>query len=511
MKHLNRKLRALSLIGLSLLVFVVSLALNVAFADTVQNTDFQKQSFSKVTDWFDYVRQYATANGFPPPNASEHAYIYTNFINVNGFQLFYVGLVNATHNGRYVTIPLQTFFEHYKTPRGKTAITASSFISLVAFKDNTTAGYQNSPDVNDELYASFSLGVDLQTFTGRPMPPLVGSSQTIPLTASSDSLHWSWGLKYTNLNAIWWRMFVDPLYPRYNGSYPRGLAQYAELTFNYDLTIDPSTKTAKLVTSYTIGKVTDLWLLSQIPQLHLNSTGTYYLNGTQALTQTVYDFLQQGQYKMSIVLAHKAIIASHNASDKDDSGTTVDDSDADVSRTGINTSAEDGERVFRADFGVKPTYKLYDTSDTTSTTYNATTRTVRRPGWGGNPVFAFQNRFMGLLPLFVAHVDPALIKQAKDGMVSFAAADYLYIVSYPQWGGTRIVHDPDYTAFYQPSSNAGVVTALFIVVAIAAGVGGIVAYLFRKRKTANVAITGTAGPTPPSQGPLPPGPPAPGR
>ena len=513
MRISKRSFRTLALVALGL-ILLSSFSPRSASADTVTNSDFREKSFSKVVDWFDYVRQYAVANGFTPPDASEHAYIYTNFINVGGFQLFYVGLVNATHNGRFVTIPLQTFFEHYKTPGGKTAVTASSFISLVSFRENSSSVYANSPDRNDELYASFSLGVNLTAFGGRPVPPYVASSQIIPLTSTSDN-HWTWGLKYSNLNAIWWKIGVDPILRYWDSNVPRGLARYAELTFNYDLTIDPSAKTAKLVVSYTIGKMTDLWLLAQNPVQHLNSTGTYYINGTQASTQTIYDFLQTNQYKISIVLSQKSIVVSQNISqattDKDGSGTSVDDSEQDVSRSAITTEAPDQERVFRADFGVKPTYQLYDSFDANPTTYNATTRTVRRAGWGGNPVFFFQNRFMGFLPLFVAHVDPALIQQARSGLVSFEVADYLYIISYRQWGGTRIVHDPDFTAFYQPSNNAGLVTALFIAVVAAAAVGGVFAFLFRRRKAANIAVAGYPGQAPPTQGPSPTSPPPSGR
>src|SRR2546430_15598210 len=77
-------------------------------AATVTSTDFQPQSFSKVVDWYDYARLYAAANGFTPPNSTEHAYIYANYITVGGFQLFSAGLVNVTHNNvSFVTIPLQ--------------------------------------------------------------------------------------------------------------------------------------------------------------------------------------------------------------------------------------------------------------------------------------------------------------------------------------------------------------------------------------------------------------------
>src|SRR3989454_4223839 len=213
MKVQGRKIRAISILVLGLMM-VLSFVPKTTSAATVTSSDFQAQSFSKVVDWYDYVRQYAVANGY---NATaiqnEHAYIYANYVNVGGFQLFSAGLVNATHNGQFVTIPLQTFFEHFKTPGGKDVITASSFISLVAFRENiTTDVYPNSPDRGDEVYASFNLVVNLTALTGHKMPWPVSTAQITPLT-SQDSNHYSWGLKYTNLNAMWWKVNPDPLFP----------------------------------------------------------------------------------------------------------------------------------------------------------------------------------------------------------------------------------------------------------------------------------------------------------
>ena len=513
-----RKVSAISILVLGTMM-VLALVPRTTHADTVTSTDFQSQSFSKVVDWYDYVRQYAAANGFTPPNSTEHAYIYANYINVGGFPLFSAGLVNVTHNDvNFVTIPLQTFFEHYKTPSGKDVITASSFISLVAFRENSTTDvYPSSPDKGDENYASFSLGVNLTAVTGHKMPSPVSTARIIPLN-STDSNHYSWGLKYTNLNAMWWKVNPDPdpLVRCCVPSTPRGLAQYTELTFNYALAIDPNSKTATLTTSYTVGRITDLWIITTSPAVHMNSTGTYNLDGTARNSTTVYQYMAAKQLKLSIVLSQKAIIAGTTTTNKDDSGASVDnDNSTDVTDTAVNTAAGDGERAFRADFGVKPQYNLYnytkDPTEATYAAYNANTRTVNRAGWGGNPVFWFQNAFMGFLPLFVAHVDPGLIQQARTGMVGFSVTDYLYIVSYPTWGGYRIVNDPAYTAYYKPASNLGFLTAIFIAVAVAAGVGGVFAFIFRRRRTAGMAIAGPTGPAP-NQPPGPvTGPPGPTR
>src|SRR6266566_1110704 len=433
MQHLSLKFKALPILALSFLFIIPTIAFQSAQAATTTSPDFSAQSFSKTVDWYDYVRQYAAANNLPQPNASEHAYVYTNYINVGGFQLFYTGLVNATHNGQFVTIPLQTFFEHYKTIGGKDAITASSFISLVAFNESNTDPYPNSPDKSDTVYASFNLGVNLTQITGHKFPSYIASSSIIPLT-QTDASHWSWGLIYTNLNAIWWKINPDPFFPTADLVQPRGFAMYSQLAFNYALAIDPASKTATLTTSY----------------------------------------------------------------------------------TAVTSATSDGDKVFKADFGVKSTYQLYnytlDSSETTSSTNNINVRTVNVKAWAGNPVFWFQNRFMGFLPLFVANVDPGLITQARQGLLDFTVSDYLYIISYPTWGGYKIVHDPDYTAFYTPANNVGLLTAIFLAVAVAAGVGGLFAFLFRKRRAAGIAVSGagTTGPSP-TQDPTPSGPLIPGR
>src|SRR5216683_6693745 len=244
MKVAKQSFRIIGLAAI-LLLMVTTFAPKYASADTVQSSDFQSQSFTKTVDWFDYVRQYAATNGIPCDSTCQtsHAYIYANYVNVGGFQLLYVGLVNATHNGNYVTIPLQSFFEHFKTPGGKDALTASSFLSLVAFTENSSTIYPNSPDRNDTIYASFSLGGNLTAFGGHSQPSYVASSQVIPLTSPAPN-QWTWGLKYTNLNAVWWRIGVDPIYPFWDSTIPRGVAQYNELTFNYALTLDPTAKTA---------------------------------------------------------------------------------------------------------------------------------------------------------------------------------------------------------------------------------------------------------------------------
>src|SRR5438132_7478888 len=279
---------------------------------------------------------------------------------------------------------------------------------------------------------------------------------------------------------MWWKVNPDPLFPCCIPTTPRGLAQYTELTFNYALAIDPGSKTATLTTSYTIGRITDVWIITPSPGVHMNSTGTYNLDGTLHNSTTVYQYMTAKQLKLSVVLSQKAIIAGTTTINKDDSGASVDnDNSTDVTHTALNTAASDGERAFRADFGVKPQYNLFnytkDPSEATYATYNVNTRTANRAGWEGNPVFWLQNAFMGFLPLFVAHVDPGLLQQARTGMVTFTVKDYLYIITYQPGSAYRKVNDPAYTPSNQPASNLDFLPAISIRYPVPPASGGVFA------------------------------------
>src|SRR5207247_5015971 len=100
--------------------------------------------------------------------------------------------------------------------------------------------------------------------------------------------------------AMWWKITPDPFSPCCIPTTPRGLAQYTELTFNYALAMDPGSKTATLTASYTVGRLTDLWIITPSPGVHMNSTGTYNLDGAARNSTTVYQYMTAKQLKLSI-------------------------------------------------------------------------------------------------------------------------------------------------------------------------------------------------------------------
>jgi hypothetical protein len=298
-------MRNKSLFGIPLLcVILTSIVLPAFAADTLLAADFKEESWAKTVDYFDYARAYATLHGIPTPAGFQnyHANMYMTYINTEGSHLLYAGLENVTFGGpAYFRIPMQSFIMHYKTNnRTRDVILASTFLMLLAFNETGNSIHADSPDMNDTLWASFSMGFDLSALNAT-LPVLNSRTETLPLTHSDDKLHWSWGMRYTNLTALWWRTWVDPVNPHFDNSWPVAITVYDELTFTYNLTIDPLTNTATLTENHVIGRMRDL-LLGWIPLLwvHYNSTGTYWL-GSKISNDTIYDFVENNQIKMSSV------------------------------------------------------------------------------------------------------------------------------------------------------------------------------------------------------------------
>jgi hypothetical protein len=481
-------------------IILIGLMAPLARADTLVKTDFEQESFAKTVDYMEYVRAYATLHGIPQPANFDkwHANMYMTYINTSGLKLLYAGLEEiTTDESAYLRIPMQSFIMHYKTnENNRDVILASTFLMLMAFNETVTSLYPDSPDRKDMLYASFSLGFDLSNL-GKTLPVLNSKTETIPLTHSEDKLQWEWGMKYTNLTALWWRTWIDPNNPRFQNSRPVGLTVYDELTFTYKLTIDPDAGTATLQENHIIGRMRHLFV-GVIPALwvYYNSTGTYGMLGKKLSNDTIYDFIQDNDLKMSIINFQTSIMADHETYSQTQAGQNVTDTETEVTNTSIDTYADDGEKIFNADFGTKKTYNLYnytsDPTETTFDTYNSTARTAKIAGYAGNGgLFAYHIGLMKFLPAVVIHMYPALFAKAASTIANMSRANYFYIIAYPEYSGYRVEHDPTFTAYIatntdtstNPPPTTGAGGGLIIVALIIVAVGIGIAVFIARRKT----------------------------
>jgi hypothetical protein len=482
------------LISIALIGLMAPLA---SATDTLVKTDFEQESFAKTVDFFDYARAYATLHGIPQPANFDkwHANMYMTYINSSGLKLLYAGLEEiTTDESAYLRIPMQSFIMHYKTnENNRDVILASTFLMLMAFNETANSLYPDSPDRNDRLYASFSLGFDLSNL-GKTLPVLNSKTETIPLTHEGNQ--WIWGMKYSNLTALWWETWIDPNNPRFRNSWPVGLTVYDELTFTYKLTIDPDAGTATLQENHIIGRMRHLFV-GRIPLVwvYYNSTGTYGMLGRKLSNDTIHDFIQDNGLKMSIINFQTSVMADHETYSQTLSGQDVTDTETEVTDTSIDTYTDDGEKIFNADFGTKKIYNLYnytaDPTESTFDTYESTARTAKIAGYAGNGgLFVYHIGLMKFLPAVVVHMYPALFAKAASTIANMSRANYFYIIAYPEYSGYRVEHDPTFTAYIaatptpttSPDQTIAGAGGLIIIALIIVTVGIGVAVFIARRK-----------------------------
>ncbi len=493
-----------------LLISCLILSITVPFAsastDTLLPSDFEQESWAKTVDYFDYVRSYAYLHGMTAPPPNWQAFLYLTYVNISGLQMMYGGLSNITITTEWedaLTIPIQTWMMHYKSKdNSEDVVTAGSFIMLMTFSEDDNSIYDDSPDMNDTLYSSFNLGINLVDHFDSSAPPSLSTvTKIIELESSPDKLNWSWGMQYLNLTAIWWRTYIDPSNP-HTELLPIAITRYDELTFTYDLTIDPDSSTATLTANYIIGKMTDLWifptvfgwLLPQLFAVHYNSTGCYKLNGVKESDETIYEFLQEEGIKMSIVQFQSTVVLDHTVYSSSQ-GSDVTDEEVEVGDSSISTITDDGEKIFEAYFDTKQTYNLYnyteDHTESIGDEHETVVRTCKIAGFANNGIFSIHTSLMRHIPLVVAHMDPELYQQAKDHLLDWSYADYFYLISYLTYSGYRIEHDPTYTAYltipsYKPSSLSNSFTLIIFIALVTTVVCvTIVVFLFKRKGKRN--------------------------
>jgi hypothetical protein len=486
----TRSKSILSLIATFLLL--TSMFSSVFASEILAPKDFDEESWSKTIDYLDYVDIYAVNHGKPRPPRGAEANIYMTYVNNSGVQMLYAGLSNITmgYEELSVTLPIQTVMMHYKSENQQSdTVTASSYIMLMAFNDSKTQNIIGSPDKNDTLYASFSMGFDLSELLQNDAPALNSKTTTIPLTHPEEN-KWSWGMTYTNLTAIWWNIRIDPDNSTYK-NVPVAITVYEELTFTYDLIVDPDKHSAQIVSNYVIGEMSDLWVIDDFVWIfpvivHYNSTGCYRPNKELYSTETIHQFLEKNNISMSMVFFQASATLDHTT-ESAVNGQDITETEAIVSDDTITTSTEEGELLSSVDFGSKKPYSLINSTEGNTTSYNSMVRLVERNGFSRNPIFGTHTFLMRYIPLALAHMDEPLYNQAKDQLLDMTYADYFYIISYPTYGGYKIEHDPIYNIFFAPTnivpSSESTTFGGIIVLAIILAIIVIAAIMILRRRT----------------------------
>jgi hypothetical protein len=396
---------------------------------------------------------------------------FVNYENVSSFLFSLNTIENANGVG---TVPFQLFGLHYWTPENREVFIGAVLAFLMAFQDDyngTGPGSNGLPDPGHEpvfYIVPFGLGNALE----EDYAPDVNVQSVQKLGEG----HYRFGIQYLNLYAFVSQNFVASAV--FNTGY---IAKFSELTVTYEVTMDLESGEVRAETWYTLGEVTNLWaFIFGIPVI----VDPHSLPANMGIS--VVHFVT--------VFTSKYVGPSGNTT-----GTEID--------TGINAPLEEdivlkvgdlGERAMK--IGTRGTFDLID---------EGTDEVLKEDEPAMNAIIgarlvdlvlvAWQLSFSaGIMSVF-AYALSDYVQESYDGPLDLATRSLIptnedgfnayplwYAVSFPEWNGHRVVHDPVYTAYTSFSAGdepeefnpAGLLVLVLIVVAVVA----VVAAATRKKK-----------------------------
>lgn len=447
---------------------------------------FSEESWSNEVDWVaDVISPILVSYGVDPAGIGLNnvsIFTYNAYVNKYDYQMFYMGLLNWSvktgpmdYNG---TIPMQAILSHFYSPSGFDVFVLNNFVSVGVFNDSII-GIPGIPDPTDDLYVSLSLGFGGDYFGVKGTLPAT-SVTTYPLTSSSGGNVWQWGMKYEDLVSLWWNVEVG-------GDHGfRAIAVYEGLTFNYTLTFDTDNHTATISTNYEIGRCTNLYVLSWSGGMIPTPLGWDIYNDTSS--PTVTEQLEAWNmsigivsYQLAITVGQAYTVRSHN------NGTSVGTNAYRFAHNDTLETLIGSEKIFETNFGSKEDYKLYNATGGLNGTYQAKTVLYPVTDYKNNALLQIQMLVAAPMPFVALYLSPQIAANATTlGDIvdmGIGGSDAFYIVSYPQWYGMRVVHDPTFVA-YTGEGPGGFLDSPIFLVAVFGGIAVIavaVVVLVRKR------------------------------
>jgi hypothetical protein len=385
---------------------------------------------------------------------------FVNYENVSAFLLSLNMVENENGSGN---VPFQLFGLRYFTPEGREVFIGAVLAFLMAFDDTyngTGPGQNGLPDPgNEPVYYIVPFGV--AGTLNDSYPPEVDVQQVQKLGEG----HYRFGIQYRNLYAFVSQNFVA------SAVFATGwIAKFSELTITYEVTMDQESGEVRAETWYTIGEVTDLWLILLGIPIPADPHGL-----PENMGLSVVHFVT--------VFTSRYAGASGNTT-----GETFDTSiNSPLEEDIVLKVGDDSERALKV--GTRGTFDLVNESTdyvikedqpAMNAIVGARLVDLVLVAWqlgfaaGAMSIFAYalseyvQSTYDGPLDL----AQRSLVPTNGDG---FNAYPLWYAVSFPQWNGYRVVHDPVYTAYSsfeipsdetQEFNPGGLILLLLIVVMV---------------------------------------------
>ncbi|MFQ6125905.1 MAG: hypothetical protein ACE5R6_15060, partial [Candidatus Heimdallarchaeota archaeon] len=461
-----------------------------------------------IRDFFDEANE--QADTMPEVNNE----FFLSYLNDSGFQVLYTAMLEHSANVTVLdpyegevtrqfnqTAPFQILAEHFLSPGGRHVFVTITYEGLAAY---TVSPAPETPQENklsrdDEIFMGYTLSsqvllerlssvIDTELYQWNAMPFFEYNEETHS---------YMFGVTYTNLLTAWYHLDVSPKRPSdeiylVRAEHIRCFTLLDELTFRYKVTFNETEDTviSNISSEYDIGEVKLMGMLYLIGS-DKELTTALELAEEETIDGTVFGaeepwmfapnhgivLYTDGKARARIMGLYAdyglglSVLSSMNIGQLDrpprlrlDEGTAQEDLsevDQDINET-IDVDVSD-ERVFRTDFAVKPHYTLDYLNGTQISNLPVFQTAIRARRLQTQRLGYFHHITNQLLRRLAMWVHPAIrqrlqsdVRPVNDQLgdigLDLDRAILRIGIQFPQWDGSRIIHDPVFTAYSAPST-----------------------------------------------------------
>lgn len=423
--------------------------------------DFTEELWAVEYDFRDkYVKNDVTGNfqSKTIDNKTEDDTFYIVYSNKYGIEMAYIALEYILSDEKISWMPLQTILQHWQTPNEEEIYVKNTFASLIAYDDIDNSKY---PSFQDKLYIGWTFYQnEILDVLNEELEIINFSVENNPdkfveiIEPDEINNQIKFGIKYKGIFTVWQDIEVYNDYSNIkvipNGV--RAITYLEDLTFEYSYEIKRTSENrveAIMSVNYNIGQVSQMVIFGDTKTQASIFNGTHGKTLNSGYNYAVYNTSDSisgrlnGSLTKSIPGMGLSMLSYVNTltmseitpSYQDETGESItQDTEKPISAIDI---VLDDRKIFNTNFKTKSNYSLHDEGVLLKDNLDVDSRVIKRTKVENNYFKSQSGSFSSLINSF----------EQEQETLNIEKASYCYLVSFPEWNGYEIRHDPVFTAF----------------------------------------------------------------